>query len=321
MEILHGLEAIKKRHQGAVLTLGNFDGVHLGHQKILKTVLSEARRLNTKAMAITFEPHPIKVLLPERGVRILTPPEEKARLMRHSGMDILLFINFSKEFANLPADDFIKNVLIGRLGARAVIVGHNYAFGRGKKGTTALLRRRGKKYGFFVKVVRNARVHGDVVSSSRLRSLITRGRVCEALRFLKRPYVITGTVIKGAGRGARLLDTPTANITTPNEIVPKEGVYAVRVKVDRREFDGVANIGRNPTFEANGPGMNYEVHILDFSGDIMGKTLRVSFIDRIRDERKFPDVKSLQEQINEDIRQAREILGKKSRMPGYDSTP
>jgi riboflavin kinase/FMN adenylyltransferase len=319
-EILKGLEAVRGEHRGSVLTIGNFDGIHIGHQKILGEVLQRARRLRSRALAITFEPHPVKVLMPERGVRILTPSEEKARLMGHFGMDAVLFINFSREFANLPAEDFIRDVLVGRLGARAVVVGHNYAFGRGKRGTTELLRRRGRKYGFSVKVVRNARIHGDVVSSSRIRSLLGRGRVCEASMFLGRPYMITGTVIKGAGRGGRLLDTPTANITTPNELVPREGVYAVKVMFDHTEYDGVANIGTNPTFQdagsarAGGPGMSYEAHIFGFSGDLGGKALRVFFIDRIRDERTFPDAAALHEQIKEDIKRAKEMISRKGRI-------
>jgi riboflavin kinase/FMN adenylyltransferase len=320
MGILRGLEAVGERHRGAVLTIGNFDGIHIGHQKILGNVLEEARRRRTRALAITFEPHPVKVLMPERGMRILTPPDEKARLMGHFGMDTVLFINFSREFASLPADEFIKDVLVGRLKARAVIVGHNYAFGRGKKGTTELLRRRGKKYGFSVKVVRNAKIHGDVVSSSRIRSLLGRGRVCEASMFLGRPYMIAGTVIKGAGRGGRLLDTPTANITTPNELVPREGVYAVRVKFDRKVYDGVANIGTNPTFRGAGSGagsasgMSYETHIFGFSGDLGGKALRVFFLDRIRDERTFPDASALHAQIKEDIGKAKEMIRKKGHL-------
>jgi|Deesub1362A_J573_1020465.scaffolds.fasta_scaffold00045_107 riboflavin kinase/FMN adenylyltransferase len=309
MKILKGIEAIKKRYKNVILTIGNFDGVHIGHQKILNRIVSRAKEVNGTAAAITFEPHPTKVLYPERGVKILTPIEEKARLMRHFGVDVLFLINFNKDFASIPPDDFIKDVLVEKIGVMEVTVGHNYAFGKGKKGTTALLRRRGRKYGFSVKVVRNARIHGDVVSSSRIRSLLLRGRVCEASMFLGRPYMITGTVIKGAGRGSKLLKTPTANITTPNELVPKEGVYAVKVGLGRRILEGVANIGKNPTFE--GSEMSYEVHIFNFSEDIMGKTLRVFFIDRIRDEKTFPDARALHEQINEDIKRAKELLKKK----------
>lgn len=310
METLKGLEAVREKHRGGVVTIGNFDGLHIGHQKILRAVLKEALRLDVKAVALTFEPHPMKVLAPERGVKLLTPPEEKGRLMRHFGMDAFLEIRFTKDFARLAPDEFIEDVLVGTLGARAVIVGHNYAFGRGKKGTTALLRRRGKRHGFGVKVVRSALINGDVVSSSRIRSLISWGRVCEAASYLGRPYSITGTVVRGAGRGSSVVGFPTANLTTGNEVIPKEGVYAVIVGLEGKLYEGVSNIGKNPTF---GPsGLSYEVHILDFAGDITKKGLRVYFIDRIRDERPFPDAEALGRQIAKDIARAREIIGGRS---------
>jgi riboflavin kinase/FMN adenylyltransferase len=309
MEVLEGLEAVRKRHQGAVITIGNFDGVHLGHQKIISEVVQRAHTSHTKSLAITFEPHPIKILVPEREPRILTPPGKKTRLLVRYGIDCVLVINFTREFAKLPPDDFIENVLINRLRARDVIVGHNYAFGKGKRGTTELLRRRGKKLGFDVKVVRNAKLGGEVVSSSRIRSLLGWGRVCEASTFLGRPYSIEGTVIKGAGRGASLLETPTANIATPNEVVPKAGVYAVRVALGNKQLDGVANIGKNPTF--HGTRMSYEVHILDFKGNVLGKELKVFFIDRIREERTFDSAHALKKQIEKDIAHAREILKRK----------
>lgn len=306
MEVLRGLKEIRNKHRGSVLTIGNFDGLHVGHQKTLRRVLDEAHRLKSISMALTFEPHPAKVLAPERDVRILTPLKEKARLMGRFGIDAVLVIDFDRDFAKLAADEFIGDILVGRLGARMVIVGHNYAFGRGKKGNTELLRRRGRKFGFEVRVIRNARLHGEAVSSSRIRSYLSWGRVGEAAEFLGRPYMITGPVIKGAGRGGALLDTPTANISTPNEVIPKEGVYAALVGLEGRLYDAVANLGTNPTF--NAAAMSYEVHILDFKGDLTGKTLRIYFIDRLRDERKFPDIKSLRLQIAKDIGRARETL-------------
>ncbi|MDP2168518.1 MAG: bifunctional riboflavin kinase/FAD synthetase, partial [Thermodesulfovibrionales bacterium] len=303
------------KYGDVVLTIGNFDGIHLGHQKILSRVVSGAKEIQGMSMAVTFDPHPTKVLYPERNIRILTPADEKARLMAHFGLDALCFINFTKGFASVHPDDFIRDVLVGKIGVREVIVGHRYAFGRGKKGTTELLRRRGRKYGFKVSVVRNARLYGDVVSSSRVRSLVGRGRVCEASLFLGRPYMISGTVIKGAGRGGRLLGTPTANISTQNELIPKEGVYAVKVRLGSRILGGVANIGKNPTFSSSGSSsgngyniMSYEVHIFDFSEDILSRPLMLYFIDRIRDEKAFPEPEALREQIKKDIARGREIL-------------
>ncbi len=313
MEVLNGIENIRPRHRGAVVTIGNFDGVHMGHQKIIATVLEEAGKLGARSMAITFEPHPMKVLRPERDVRVLTPPEEKARLMKIYGLDSVLFIPFDRAFASTEAEDFIKDVLVGKLAAKMVIVGHKYAFGRGKKGTTELLRRRGRKYGFRVKVVRNATKGGNVVSSSRIRSLLGRGGVREAAAYLGRPYMIEGTVKKGAGRGARMLGTPTANISTPNELVPRKGVYAVRATVGGRVFDGVANIGTNPTFGNTEP--SYEVHLFDFSGNLRGQHLSIYFIDRLRDEARFPDPESLHAQILVDISNAKEVLGESPLRP------
>jgi len=306
MIIIRGLAALKERYKDVILTIGNFDGVHIGHQKIFRNVVERSKALRGTAMAITFEPHPMQVLSPEGVVGVLTPFDEKARLMEFYGIDVLLCINFDREFANMMPDDFIRDVIVERVTAREVIVGHNYAFGKGKSGTTELLRRRGKKYGFKVRVIRNARLLGDVVSSSRIRNLIGEGRVREASQLLGRPYMVEGRVIRGAGRGGRLLDVPTANIMTPEEIVPKEGVYAVKVGIEGAMLDGVANIGMNPTF---GTGqMSYEVHIFDFSGDLLGRNLRIYFIDRLRDERVFPDIDSLRENIMSDIRLAKKVL-------------
>ncbi len=296
-----------------VVTIGNFDGVHIGHQKIFRRVVEKAKEINGTPMAITFDPHPVRVLAPERGLKILTTFEDKANLISRAGIKVLICISFSKEFAKTDPDEFIKDMLVNRLGVKWVTVGHNYAFGKGKKGTTLLLRRRGKKYGFGVSIVRYAKVYDDIVSSSRIRSLLLRGRVCEASKMLGRAYHIEGTVIKGAGRGTPLLHTPTANITTPNELVPKEGVYAVRVSIQNDVYDGVANIGKNPTFATtfgNMP-MSYEVHIFDFNQNLLGEKIKMHFIDRIRDEKKFSGIDELEEQIKKDIQKAKEILSKR----------
>ena len=306
MVVVRGLRSLRERYENVVLTIGNFDGVHRGHQKIFHAVVERAKALRGTAIAITFDPHPVRVLAPERGIRLLTTFDEKVRLMELYGIEAVLCIDFTREFGKTDPDDFIREVIVGKIGAREVIVGHRYAFGKGKKGTTDLLRRRGKKYGFSVKVVRSVRISGEVVSSSRIRGLLVRGKVGEAARYLGRPYMIEGTVIPGADRGGRVLGVPTANIAARNELIPKEGVYAVKVGLDGRIFDGVANIGRNPTF-GNGR-LSYEVHLFDFSESIVGRDIRVYFIEHLRDERTFPDVPTLKANIMRDIRQAREIL-------------
>ena len=309
MEIIRGLEALNKSYPNTVLTIGNFDGVHLGHQKIILEVLKRSEEIKGTSMAVTFEPHPMKVLAPEREIRILTTLEEKAKLIEEMGVNVLLCINFNKEFANLLPDDFIEDVLVKKINAKEIIVGTNYAFGKNKKGTVELLRTRGKKYGFRVKAVRNVRVYGNIVSSSSIRSLLLKGAVYDTSTFLGRAYSIEGSVIKGKGRGKNLLNIPTANITTPVEIAPKEGVYAVRVGFNNSIYEGVANIGKNPTF--GNTDVSYEVHLLNFSGDLLGEDIRIFFIDRLRGEQLFPDILSLEKQIRNDIERVREILSTK----------
>ncbi len=304
-------------YKNPVVTIGNFDGVHLGHQKIFKEVVDKAHEIGGTPIAITFQPHPVRVLAPERGLKMINTPDDKVTLIGRMGLNTLIRISFDRDFAHTNPDAFIQNILVHMIGAKWVIVGHSYSFGKGKRGTTSMLRVRGRKYGFKTHVVRYAKVDDDVVSSSRIRSLLLRGRVCEASSMLGRAYHISGTVIKGAGRGGPLLNTPTANITTPNELIPREGVYAVKVSLRHRGidavnspsyevFDGVANIGSNPTFCDTA--MSYEVHILDFNKNLIGENLRIHFIDRIREEKKFASVKELRDNIDNDIRQTKRIL-------------
>lgn len=314
-----------------VLTIGNFDGVHLGHRKIFRKVVETATRLDGTPVALTFHPHPVRVLAPERGLKIITTLADKEALLCETGIELLICVPFDREFARTDADEFIRDILVRRFGVKWVVVGHNYAFGKGKKGGTALLRRRGKTQDFGVTVVRHATVYGDIVSSSRIRSLLLRGRVCEASQMLGRAYHIEGTVVKGAGRGAPLLQTPTANIVTKNELIPREGVYAARVSLAEAPehpslwqeratlpcpstpatevYDGIANIGKNPTF--GDTKTSYEVHLFGYRGNLVGRRLRLHFLDRIRDERKFPTAGDLKRQIEKDIEAAGYILSRK----------
>jgi riboflavin kinase/FMN adenylyltransferase len=308
MEIIRGLENLNRSYPNPVLTIGNYDGIHLGHQKILSMVLKRAEGIEGTSMVMSFDPHPVKVLAPERNMKLLTTPEEKTRLLEAMGIDVLLCVRFNKEFSRILPDDFIHDVLVEKINVREIIVGTNYAFGKNKKGTIDLLRRRGEKYGFSVKAVRDVTVHGHIVSSSTIRSLLLKGAVFEVSNFLGRAYSIEGTVIKGKGRGQSILHIPTANISTPVEIAPKEGVYAVKVGLRGTIYDGVANIGKNPTF--GNTEVSYEVHLFNFDGDLLSKSLKIYFIDRIRGERTFPNPGSLAEQIREDITKAKELLTK-----------
>lgn len=306
MVIIRGLKALKETYKNSILTIGNFDGVHIGHQKIFRLVRETAAAVNGTSIAITFDPHPVRVLSPESGLRLITPFEEKIRLMGFYGIDVVVCISFDKDFANKDPEAFVKEVVVDKLCAREVIVGHKYAFGKSKKGTTEMLRRRGRKYGFKLKVVRNTRSDGSVVSSSHIRSLLVWGRVYEASFLLGRPYMIQGRVVKGAGRGARILDTPTANVEPLNELIPRDGVYAVKAGLGKNLYDGIVNIGTNPTF--GDKKTSYEVHIFDFAKNIIGRELKVYFIERIRDEKTFRDIKALSANIAMDIECARNIL-------------
>jgi riboflavin kinase/FMN adenylyltransferase len=304
-EIIRGIPA-RLAVPHPVVTIGNFDGVHIGHRKIFAAVAAKAKELGGVAIAITFDPHPMKVLFPERGVKLITTFEDRAALMFQAGIEKIIAIPFSREFAHTEADAFIEDVLAGALHAEWIIVGHNYAFGKGKKGTPDLLRQYGRRFGFGVSVVRYALIASEIVSSSRVRTAIHAGRVHEAGRMLGRAYHIDGTVIRGAGRGERLLHTPTANIATMNENTPKDGVYAVRVSIGVELFDGVMNIGDNPTFQNTA--RSCEVHIFGLSRDLLGRRLRVHFIDRVREERKFSGPAELLLYINRDIIRAKTIL-------------
>lgn len=309
MEIIRGLEELKESYPNTVMTIGNFDGLHLGHQKILEAVKRRSEELKGTSMVVTFDPHPMKVLAPEREIKMLTTFKERARILDAIGIKVLLCINFTREFANFSPDAFIEDILVKKINAKEIVIGPDYAFGKNRKGTTELLKKRGLELGFRVKVVKSVEIDGDVVSSSRIRKLLSKGQVFEASTFLGRAYTIEGNVIRGAGRGEKLLHIPTANITTPNELVPKEGVYAVRIGIKGSFFDGVANIGKKPTFGDADTG--YEVHIFNYTGNLLGEHLRIYFIDWVRDQRSFPDAASLEKQIRNDIEHARKVLTEK----------
>lgn len=306
MIILKDFKRLDNRFKDIVITIGNFDGLHIGHKKVIEAVKEDAAARSGTSAVLTFEPHPLKVLRPEREIKLITPFEEKARLIEEAGIDLLLCLTFDSDLAMMEAKDFIRDIIVGRIGVVKVIVGHNYTFGRGRKGNVELLRREGRRYGFTTKVVRNKTLSGKVVSSTGIRELISKRKVYEASLLLGRPYRIQGRVIKGKGRGARFLNIPTANIETEYELIPAEGVYAVQVDLDGLLYGGVMNIGKNPTFGENQ--LSLEVHILVFSRDILGKKISVYFLKHLRNERRFPDVNSLKEAIIHDIDSARETI-------------
>jgi len=307
MEIIRGLGQLKRQLINPVVTLGNFDGIHLGHQKIFERVKEEASKIHGEAVAITFEPHPLKVLSPQRCPPLLTPFRKKMMLIEKSGIDTVLCIEFSLPFSEISPLEFIKNVLIEKVGVRKIIVGYNYHFGKKHSGDVETLKSAGKLFNFEVEVIEPLKVDHTAVSSSKIRELIKEGNVEKASKLLGRAYPIIGKVIEGAKRG-RTLGFPTANLRISDELYPKTGVYAVEVVWNDQLFNGVANVGMNPTFETTQGGrggeVSLEVFILDFDREIYGDEIQVNFKKRIRDEIRFASASHLVAQIRKDIQWA-----------------
>ncbi len=314
MEIIKGIENIKRSFRNPVVTLGNFDGVHLGHQKIFEKVKGEASKIHGEGLVITFEPHPLKILAPKKFLPLLTPFRKKMMLIEKSGIETVLCIDFSLTFSEISPFEFIKNILIEIVNIKKVIIGYNYHFGKGQKGDAQTLRDAGKVLNFEVEVMEPLKIGQTIVSSSKIREIIQRGEVEEASKLLGRDYLIIGKVVEGARRGKNL-GFPTANLEISDELYPKTGVYAVEVEWNHQLFSGVANIGLNPTFlpeQINKEGKSsIEVHILNFNREIYSEEIQVNFKRRIRDEIRFTSPAHLIDRIQKDIQWAQEnVFGK-----------
>ncbi|MCK4468253.1 MAG: bifunctional riboflavin kinase/FAD synthetase [Desulfobacterales bacterium] len=309
MNIIEDIEKIDHPYKNAVITIGNFDGVHIGHQALFHQVIEKARALQGTSIVMTFEPHPARVLKQNNHPPLITLYEQKIELIEKAGIDILICIHFTREFASIPAKEFIEKILVDRIGMKAIVVGEDYTFGKNREGNLDLLKTYGKRLGFEVIVVRKIQMSNnseDKISSTRIRELISDGKVAESQELLGRHYQIRGTVMTGRDRGGRLLGFPTANINLYDELSPKTGVYAVTVECKGSKYKGVANIGYSPTFDDRI--FTVEAHILDFNDDIYGQKIRVNFIKRLRDEKKFLNISELSKQIKKDIDKARDII-------------
>ncbi len=302
MEIIKGIENLKRPFRNPVVTLGNFDGIHLGHQRIFEKVADTARRIDGESVVITFEPHPLKILYPEQCPPLLTPFRKKMMLMEKTGIEKVLCIQFTRAFSEISPPDFVKRILLEKVGTKKIIVGYNYRFGRGKIGNVESLKENCALFGIEVEVVEALIVDGTVLSSSKIRELIRDGEVERASKLLGRDYPVIGRVIEGTHRGHDL-GFPTANLEMTEELYPKPGVYAVRVEWHHQWWNGLANIGFNPTFDAKA--LSLEVHILNFDREIYGDEIQVYFIKRIRDEIRFPSLQELIAQIQTDIEWAK----------------
>ncbi|MEE9610238.1 MAG: bifunctional riboflavin kinase/FAD synthetase [Desulfatiglandales bacterium] len=306
MNIIYDLKELQTPLENAVLTIGNFDGVHKGHLVLFERVKERAKAIGGQSAVMTFEPHPTKVMKPGNGPPLITPIHQKLNLMWNTGIDIIFCVSFTPQFASISAQDFVKNILVDKIGIKEIVVGYDYTFGYKRQGNITLLQELGDTLGFRVHVVEPIHIDHTLVSSTSIRKLVQEGNLSDAKKFLGRDYQICGTVIKGKNRGARLLGFPTANLKLIDELVPKRGVYAVTVMINDKMYYGVTNIGYNPTFGENV--LSVETHLLDFSDDIVGKTIKVNFIQRLRDEESYSSVKELSDQIALDIQQARELF-------------
>jgi len=312
MQLINDIKEIATPYKNAVITIGNFDGVHIGHQSLFHTIIEKADAIGGRSVAMTFEPHPARVLRQNGHPPLITLYEQKVELIESSGIDVLICVPFTKEFATLTASEFVEDILVRLIGMKAMVIGSDYTFGKNREGNLNLLKKCSERLGFelivadWINASDNSRP--GRISSTRIRELVMAGKVNDAQKLLGRSYQIRGTVTRGRDRGGKLLGFPTANMHLQDELCPKIGVYAVTLEFQNRKFLGVANIGFSPTF--NDHDFTVEVHILDFNENIYDQTIRVNFIQRIRDEKKFADISELAEQIKKDTGRAREILSR-----------
>lgn len=308
MEIIESLDQIKHPFKNAVVTIGNFDGVHIGHQHLFAQVIKQAQQIQGTSIAITFNPHPMKAL------GLLAPPlitrnDQKKELIEKCGLDVLICIPFNTDFSSISAHDFIEKLLVNKIGVKIIIIGADYSFGKDRQGNIDLLKSEGSRLGFKTIVspwINDSDTHKERISSTRIREIVMAGEVDQAMKYLGRHYQIRGKVVKGRKRGGSQLGFPTANIKLHDELCPKAGVYAVTVETTKGRFQGVANIGFSPTFDDHI--FTVEVHILDFDHDIYDTRIRVNMVARLRDEKKFSSIQELSEKIRTDIQIAKDIL-------------
>ncbi len=287
-------------------TIGNFDGVHVGHKKIIAAVKEEAKQKGLSSCVITFHPHPQKVLQ-NIDIPLLVPIRERLKLLEKEGVDVVGCYTFTKDIAKIPAKDFVTDILIGKLNLKHLIVGPGFSFGRKREGNLDLLDKMGKEYDFDTEVVETALIDGEIVSSTAIRNLVREGNMVKAGKFLGYNFYIEGQVKEGERRG-RQIGFPTANLDTDWDILPKVGVYATLAHVDGIVLNSITNVGYRPTFGNNE--LVIETHIFNFNEDIYKKRIEVEFVDRVRDEQKFNGPQALVEQIKKDVDRVNVILSK-----------
>jgi riboflavin kinase/FMN adenylyltransferase len=311
LQVFSGSGALERELRNPVLTIGNFDGLHVGHRAIMRTVIARARALDGEAVVYTFDPHPRKVLQPEGAPGLLTTMEQKLEILAELGVDDVVVEPFDSEFASIAPERFVRQHIHGRIHPVEVYVGYDFHFGKDREGSMKLLTELGPHLGFSVTIIPEVTLEDRDVNSTRIRALLAEGEVEVARRLLDRPYTVRGRVVEGDHRG-RTLGFPTANLAPENEVLPRSGVYAGRVRILDEPgapwHPAVVNVGRRPTFKPEDPVLA-EAHLLDFEGDLYGRRVDLAFALRLRDERRFPDVEALRAQIARDADEARVRLG------------
>ncbi|NJX14469.1 bifunctional riboflavin kinase/FAD synthetase [Tamlana crocina] len=297
MKTKSNLNALGK--EGTVVTIGTFDGVHIGHQKIIKRLIKTGEQFGLKSVILTFFPHPRMVLQKDSNIKLINTIEERHQILNDLGLDYLLIKEFTHEFSRLSAEDFVKQILVDKLHARKVIIGYDHRFGRNRNADINDLKQYGETYGFEVEEISAQDIDDVSVSSTKIRTALQAGDIAKANAYLGYPFMLTGVVAKGKGLG-RQLNYPTANIKIPEDykLIPKQGAYIVSSKINNKTVFGMMNIGTNPT--VNGSQQTIEVHFFDFDADIYGETIQVDLLQRIRDEYRFESVEALKTQLSLD---------------------
>jgi len=303
MQVFHKLEDIPSDFGPSVLSVGNFDGVHRAHRHVIREIIEHARQKKAKAVAVTFEPHPIRILRPDSGLKLITPTPEKLHLLSETGLDAVILLPFTRDLSLMTPHRFAHDILKQKLQARDVLEGYNFRFGHKASGDVNMLTELGREMGFEVKIYPEMTLRGEPVSSSHIRKLLREGRVSRARHLLGKPFSILSTPGRGRGYGSKYT-VPTINLSRYEELVPRDGVYITRVRVGGETFDAVTNVGNRPTFGADS--FAIETHLLNFHPiELNPETeVEICFLKRLRDEIKFPSIDALKQQIAKDVNKA-----------------
>jgi riboflavin kinase/FMN adenylyltransferase len=306
MQVFRTLEEVAGNFDRVCLAIGAFDGIHLGHQRVIGQARDDARTKGVRSVVLTFDPHPMRILQPDKALQLLTSTEHKLKLLEKMGVDASLVLDFDKSFSLLPAEKFIETVAKTNC-VQEICVGTRFRFGHNRAGDVRLLETLAPKYGFVAREIKPVQLDEEMISSTAIRQYVLRGQLDRAAAMLGRQFSVLGTVVPGDHRG-REIGFPTANLNPHDEVLPPDGVYVVRVWLGQGSFGGVANIGKRPTFELRNTQRILEVHILNFDAAIYGQNVEVEFAKKLRDEKRFDSVDTLRVQITADLQIARKLL-------------